>query len=149
LPDLLNQKSFIMRPFTLKCFTSGATNFATDFFILSKGNNAGKPLTQACPNCFVLSCENIADREFYYWLCFGLWQAGMFRPVLSGSVIPFLRMYETVEIIKTNSQKLNGLKDSGKILDALKTMQQKEIVLSKQMGLLQELKTAVVQKLLK
>jgi hypothetical protein len=138
-----------MRPFTLKCFTSGATNFATDFFILSKGNNAGKPLQQSCPNCFVLSCETIVDREFYFWLCFGLWQANMFKPFLTGTAIPFLRMYDTVELIKINSQKLNRINNSANILDALKTIQQKEAAITRQMDLLKAMKTTVVQRLLK
>ncbi len=61
------------------------------FFILNKGNNSGKPLTQPCANCFMAICETEDENEFYYWLCWGLWQAKAFEQLLCGSVIPFIR----------------------------------------------------------
>lgn len=40
------------------------------FFILSKGNNAGKPLDQPCPNCFVVITNCPSEKQRLYWLCF-------------------------------------------------------------------------------
>lgn len=62
------------------------------FFILSKGLNAGKPLDQPCPNCFVAYCNDKTDRQFFYWLTYALWQCGTYKICLVGSVIPFLRI---------------------------------------------------------
>ena len=38
------------------------------FFILSKGLNAGKPLTEPCPNCFVFHAETEQEKDFYIGL---------------------------------------------------------------------------------
>jgi hypothetical protein len=62
------------------------------FFILSKGNNAGKPLDQPCANCFIAYCSSHEDREFFYWLSYALWQAKIYYICLSGSVIPFIHI---------------------------------------------------------
>jgi hypothetical protein len=74
------------------------------FFILSKGNNAGKPLDQPCPNCFVAFCSSPDDREFFYWLSYALWQAGIFRIQLIGSVIPFIRINDLKHCLCKGSQ---------------------------------------------
>lgn len=46
------------------------------FFILNKGNNSGKPLLEPCANCYILIAETKEEKEFYYWLCYALWQTG-------------------------------------------------------------------------
>jgi hypothetical protein len=137
-----------MRPFTLKCYTGVDTNFVTDFFILSKGNNSGKPMHSACPNCFVFACENNADREYYFWLIFGLWKAKLFHRILVGSAIQFIRMYETVDLIKEASIKIGNAKDPGKVLDALKIIEKRGANLKEEMNLLFELQQWVVKKLI-
>lgn len=62
------------------------------FFILCKGLNSGKPLERPCPNCFVCTCETPEERDFYFWLCYGLWQAKHWHVFLYGSVIPFITL---------------------------------------------------------
>jgi hypothetical protein len=93
---------------TIKTF-NGQHKAGTDtFFILSKGNNAGKPLQKPCPNCFVVTCEDHTERELLFWLCFVLWQAGTFRPFLCGSVIPFIRVRELKEVITQHREDMAG-----------------------------------------
>jgi hypothetical protein len=77
------------------------------FFILSKGLNAGKPLEKPCPNCFVFFARNEEEKNRYFWLCFGLWQANFFRPFITGSVIPFIRLEDLKQVITEALVKLN------------------------------------------
>src|SRR5438105_1869951 len=76
-------------------------------FVLSKGMNAGKPLEKPCPNCFVLFAKNEEEKNLYFWLCFGLWQANFFRPFITGSVIPFIRLEDLRQVITEALVKLN------------------------------------------
>ena len=32
-------------------------------FILNRGRNAGKPLQEPCPNCFILYCSSLEEME--------------------------------------------------------------------------------------
>ena len=83
-----------MKSFRLKTHRPETTYNKPHFFILNKGLNSGKPLTVPCPNCFVCLTENEGDREFMYWLCFGLWRSKSFQFFLRGSVIPFISIHE-------------------------------------------------------
>jgi hypothetical protein len=67
---------------------------ADSFFVLCKGLNSGKPLKTPCPNCFVITAANDQEKDFLFWLCWGLWQSKKFHYFLSGSVIPFIRIHE-------------------------------------------------------
>lgn len=60
------------------------------YFVLSKGNNAGKPLESACPNCFVLVFQSEQLKQYWYWLNRAVFHARAFQIELRGSVIPFI-----------------------------------------------------------
>ena len=60
-------------------------------FILNRGRNAGKPLRQPCPNCFIYYCSSPQEIETVYWTFYALWKNGFFHPHLCGSVIEMLR----------------------------------------------------------
>lgn len=70
------------------------------FYILNKGLNSGKPLEKPCPNCFVITVNNNEEKEFLYWLCWGLWQSKKFHYLHTGSVIPFVRLHEFKTFLK-------------------------------------------------
>ena len=89
-------------------------------FILNKGNNSGKPLMQPCANCYILTTDTKEEKDFYYWLCYGLWQSNKFHPYLSGSVIPFIRVHDVRSIINQAEQKIKSKR--GKFNKALKTL---------------------------
>ncbi len=69
------------------------------FFLLSKGLNAGRPSNIPCPNCFAIVTDNEEDKLYLYWLCYCLWQSKQFERMLTGSVIPFLRLKEASDVI--------------------------------------------------
>jgi hypothetical protein len=57
----------------IKTHKMNRTYHENHFFILSKGNNAGRPQDQPCPNCFVVITESPKERQTLFWLCYGLW----------------------------------------------------------------------------
>ncbi len=64
-----------MSPITLRCYRSSAVQPPFVFYILAKGDNAGKPDLQPWPNSFVAIAPNQEMKEFYFWLTFGLHKA--------------------------------------------------------------------------
>ncbi len=70
------------------------------FFVLNKGLNSGKPLLDPCPNCFVCSCNSEEEKENLYWIFFALWQGKRFHQLLIGSVIPFIKIKETKNLVQ-------------------------------------------------
>ena len=61
-------------------------------YILNRGRNAGKPMFEPCPNCFILYVRNTEELETYYWTFYAFWKHGFFHPHLCGSVIEMLRL---------------------------------------------------------
>ncbi len=120
------------------------------FFVLSKGNNAGKPMYSPCPNCFVFLASDPNEKEYYFWLCYFLWVGGMFRPYLTGSVIEFLRIGELKQAIKINQSKVQlrrqALLNAFQILSKLSAYQ---VNLQNQIQLIKQTQQAVVCKIFK
>jgi hypothetical protein len=78
------------------------------FFILSKGNNSGRPMDQPCPNCFVVICDSKQQRELFYWLTYALWQSKSFQMHIIGSVIPFIRIKDVRNCIINGYSNVSG-----------------------------------------
>jgi hypothetical protein len=134
----------------IKTHRMNRTYHGNHFFILSKGNNAGKPLDIPCPNCFVVITKDQEEREGLYWLCFGLWQSEYFHPHLVGSVIPFLRLPELKSIIKNARDKVEQRKEVyQKAIDILNKLLACQQNLVKQIELIKQAKKCIMLKLLK
>lgn len=86
--------------FQMTSFNSAKKYADFHFFVLNKGLNSGKPLTEPCPNCFVIECNSAAEKEHLYWVFYSLWQGQKFREIQIGSVIPFIRKKETIDLVK-------------------------------------------------
>ena len=91
-----------MFTFSIQCFnpTKNEIILNTQFCVLSKGLNSGKPLEKSCQNCFIITANNPEQKEFLFWLCWGLWQSKKFQFFLTGSVIPFIRLNEFKVFLK-------------------------------------------------
>lgn len=91
-----------MRTLKIKTFKMNITNTLPQhhFFILSKGNNAGKPLEKPCPNCFIVTANNLQEKGKLYWICYALWKSDIYFPLLCGSVIPFLHIKDVAAEIE-------------------------------------------------
>lgn len=120
------------------------------FFILSKGNNAGKPLWNPCPNCFIVITNNLQEREYFYWLCYGLWVGGFFRQFLSGSVISFIRIAELHQVILQAHSKVQLRREAlMNSIDILNKLSAQHDSLVKQIQIIKQAKKALMYKVLK
>jgi len=134
-----------MQTTIIKTHTPKNTYQNPHFFILNKGMNSGKPLTEPCPNCFVLEFTNQDERENYYWLAFGLWQSNFWHQHLVGSVIVFLRIQEFKNLFISKSKILqDDYEKHLKNVLALKLLKEKEIEFYKSITLIKEMRRAVL-----
>jgi hypothetical protein len=118
------------------------------FFILSKGLNAGKPLDKPCPNCFALFASSKEEKNQLYWLCYGLWQGNLFRPFLTGSVIPFIRLDDLKTIINEALSKINST-EFEKSISVMQDLQKYQENISKQLELIRQAKKSLMYRILK
>jgi hypothetical protein len=120
------------------------------FYILNKGLNSGKPLLSPCPNCFVCVTDNEADKEFFYWLCFGLWGSKSFHYYLKGSVIPFVTIGEVRKLIQTSATTVTTKEEAfQKSIQTLKLIDVNEQKMKLSLKMLDTARQIVFQKLMK
>jgi hypothetical protein len=91
-----------MQPLFIKSTTNALSvpEQPTNFFILAKGDNAGKPSLTPWSNAFTAIAPTQEMRDFYYWLTFGLYKAKAFKIYHRGSVIPFINIGEVKKVIQ-------------------------------------------------
>lgn len=99
----------------------------------------------ACPNCFTCTCDTTEEKEFYYWLCFGLWKAKHFERFLLGSVIPYLRLAEFKKELQYQAQ-LMDLPAWMATIQKLAAIEQHEALLREQLQLYAKIKVALIRK---
>jgi hypothetical protein len=115
------------------------------FFILNKGMNTGSPNFKPSANCFVLLAETEEERNFYYWLCFALWQTGKFRPSLIGSVVPFIHIGDLKQVISDATIKANNKpKQYQKSLSLLIDIDRKSEILTEKLKVIEQLKKTLL-----
>ncbi len=63
-----------------------------DFFVQSKGDNAGKPLRVSSSNCFEVKVTDtdILLPEYLYFMVMNAYNHGAFKKYIKGSVIPYI-----------------------------------------------------------
>ncbi|CAN5350146.1 hypothetical protein BH09BAC2_BH09BAC2_15630 [soil metagenome] len=121
-----------------------------EFYVLSKGLNSGKPLENPCPNSFVCICKNQDEKEFYFSLLFGLWKAKHFHQLLTGSVIPFIRIDEFKKEMATQAEHVGKQKTAyTKTIDQIKLLEQKEKQLQQYLAVIADVKRATIYRYLK
>ena len=133
-------------PLIIRCYHSSSQQNDADaqFFILSKGNNAGKPGLEPWTNSFVATAANTEMKDFYFWLTFGLFKAQSFKVFHRGSVIPFINLQETRDLIMPAAKIIYPHWQEFKTI-----LQQMEILEQRKNSLAQILKsTATVQEYL-
>ena len=120
------------------------------FFILSKGNNSGKPLDAACPNCFVCICKTEEEKLQLYWLFYGLWQGSFFYPFLTGSVISFIRLDDLKKVATMALEKITGNQEQfNKNISMLQSLNDKNKIIIEQIKLIKQAKKALMYQVLK
>lgn len=138
-----------MHNFQIKTYSETQAIPAPHFFILSRGRNAGKPLEASCPNCFVVLTQTEEAKNFYYWLVYGLWQAQAFHPLQLGFVIPLLRIGDTKRLLLDSRERVMRKRaEYLKSLALLQDFEKKAKVLAKQQELINQVKKAIMFKVL-
>ena len=97
----------------MKTHRAGKTYSKPHFFILNKGLNSGKPLTNPCPNCFVVTTTTEEAKNTLFHLSMMLQIGGFYAYYLKGSVIPFISVDDCRNTLK------KGLKSSGNITNQM------------------------------
>lgn len=136
-----------MKTYNIKTYRNGFDIKTPHFYILNKGMNSGKPLEIPCANCFAFSCCSESDKDFYFWLLFGLWRTKAFHPFLKGSVIPFITLSDLQKCIQTGSEQANqDLVKYHKNVEALKFLDLKEKQFHKNLQLIEEARKMIFYK---
>ena len=136
-----------MENFKVRTYNSEKETSQNALSILSRGRNAGKPLFEPCPNCFILYCKDQHQLENLYWTFFTLWKNGFFHPYLCGSVIVMLRLFELKKIIQQwIIPSFSKMQQNGKILSDIKAVFELEQKFTKQLQQLSELRSVLVRK---
>ena len=84
----------------IRCYHSNVMQQPHVFYILCKGENAGKPALKPWANSFAVICSNQQYFDFYFWLLYGLHKSNRFKIYLRGSAIPFLNLDDVRVVIK-------------------------------------------------
>jgi hypothetical protein len=90
-----------MQPLHISCYHPNSTvTHPYVFYILAKGENSGKPGFNPFTKCFQCIAPNKEMFDFYFWLCFGLFEAGKFKSYHRGSVIQFVNLRDLRQVLK-------------------------------------------------
>ena len=128
---------------------SNASNTLT-FYVLSKGENAGKPLNAPCPNCFLITCLTQEQRDYWYWLSWGIWKSKSFHINLRGSVIQFLRICDYSEVIERAClQTINKPQQLAQALETMRNLEELEKTTLQKLITIKQMRVAVFHKVLR
>ncbi|WPR73078.1 hypothetical protein SLW70_08155 [Flavobacterium sp. NG2] len=134
-----------MSNFIIKTHQKGTVYIGSQIFILNKGLNSGKPQKEPFTNSYVILFQNEEDIETIYWLAYSLWKSSFWKPLLVGSVIPFLRIHD---FKNTFSSKINlTLQEHEqhlKQVQALRLLEQKENHLKQNIAMINTMRTAIL-----
>ena len=116
-------------------------------YILNRGRNAGKPLRQPCPNCFIYYCSNPEELETVYWTFYALWKNGFFHPHLCGSVIEMLRLSDLKKLLLQWIQPgIEKATRNPEMVNKIKSTWELEQKIEKQATALKELRHSLVRR---
>ena len=139
-----NFKSIVMLKSKIKTHAIGKTYAQPHFFILNKGNHSGKPLRNYCANCFVFLADDEEEREFYFFLFSGIYELGIFRRCLIGSVIQFIRIGDLCDIAEEIVNNVNsGNRSYFEINSTLQQIEAHKIKLVQQVDYLVQLRKSL------
>jgi len=134
-----------MQKLSIKSHKPGRTYPTPHLFILNKGNNSGKPLREACPNCFVILFHDWEDFDSYYWLAYSLWKAKFWRFYMVGSVILFLRLFEFKKAFEEKAVEMfEQAAAHQKNIDALRMLEHKEAQFHENLHLIADVRRAIL-----
>ncbi|MDN3492203.1 DUF6943 family protein [Winogradskyella bathintestinalis] len=135
-----------MSTFELKTHQVGRTYSNPHFFILNKGLNSGKPLTNPCPNCFVVTTSTEEEKNTLFHISMMLQIGGFYAYYLKGSVIPFISIDDCRNMLKkTYSSMLNENPQLQKHIRIVSAINKKEAELNSIISKMADLKVSYIQ----
>lgn len=142
--------SIIMRNLNITTHKVGRTYTKPHFFILNKGENAGKPSNQPWANCFVFQAKDEEIIFRYYWMSYALWKSKTFHSYLVGSVIPFLRLNccKNVFLDHTRHEE-NDIPKLKTIIKKVRTMEEIEKQYMHNLALIQDAKISLARQIIR
>lgn len=124
-----------------KIITFNGSQKDADFFIQSKGKNAGRPLNNPTKNCFAV----YTDVNFAYEIVYSMKVAGVFEAEIIGSVIPFIRISKVRELVLSALKKEYTMER----LNAINSIDPLILNLQRQIKLMEEMKKTLANSILK
>jgi hypothetical protein len=131
--------------YIVKTYSSGKEPKNYHFYVLNKGENAGKPSLTPFANSFVVTSDDLKVAQMAYHACKALFITGRFKIYLRGSVVPFIVMKDFCTELKMAFDK--GISRDLETLKALKLCNEynKQLRLSQDLSSkLQELEQAML-----
>lgn len=117
----------------IRCYHSAASINPHVFYILCKGQNAGKPGFKPWTNSFAVICNNKQNFDFYFWLVYGLWKDGKFKTRHRGTAIPFINLNDVRDLIREVAPAIHpDWNKYQQILEALSKLEKKKSSLAEQ-----------------
>lgn len=136
------RKLYIM---IIKTYTLNRVIQTPHFFILNKGKNSGRPMYEPCPNCFIVDCVSIAERDRLFWICYALWQSKQFYPFMCGSVIDFIKINDVKSLLRNADSKI-ATEQISSVVKSLLTIADLEAKLQEQIKLTKAAKICICKK---
>lgn len=132
--------------FEMKTHQIGRTYSNPHFFILNKGLNSGKPLSNPCPNCFVVITKTETDKNTLFHLSMMLQIGGFYAYYLRGSVIPFISVDDCRNTLKKGFKTTLNLNDQMQnYIKAVEVISKKEKELQNVIDKMAVLKVAYIR----
>lgn len=117
----------------IRCNHSAVSINPFVFYILCKGDNAGRPGYKPWCNCFAVICNNKENFDFYFWLVYGLWRDGKFKSRHRGSVISYISLNDLRDLIREVAPFIHpDWTKYRQILETLSKLEQKKASLAEQ-----------------
>ena len=132
--------------FEMKTHQIGRTYSNPHFFILNKGLNSGKSLSNPCPNCFVVITKTEVEKNTLFHLSMMLQIGGFYAYYLKGSVIPFISVDDCRNTLKKGLKTTLNLNDQmQKHIKAVEVISKKEKELQNVIDKMAVLKVAYIR----
>jgi hypothetical protein len=139
---MLRNKILESRSIQLRTHLVGNKYQKNHFFILNKGQNAGKPMRYFCPNCFVFFADSEEEKDYFFFLLHGIWELKLFRKCLVGSAIPYLRIVDLKDLIEETLNSVN-VGDFNEVHDTLFQIETYKETIQLKLQKLMELRLAI------
>jgi hypothetical protein len=124
----------------IRCYQSNTIEKPNVFYVLAKGENAGRPSLTPWANSFAILCSNEKYFQFYFWLVYALFKAKKFKNRLGGSAIPFINkddiaatLKEVAPAVYNDWSKFRDLIDTLDKLERLKTTLGQQLLASEKL----------------